>query len=301
MKQKLIFLLSILLSAFSITATAAPLIRNAELSNAVAKAEALSAEGDCVAAAGAYLEAINITNVDAQAELNENKALCLYPYVLGLHLDRLECLRKARRRRLESFGEECRQILAKFKNQAAGNKWNGYMAVYEQLMRHYRVNKNKEMVIKTYEEAVDYNPWHNNTCYYIDYLLQIAPDPIDDNTISKIETAMEKYKQAAGKFSSGMGIRKLFFTKKIGGDVFNEAIEYLKTHPNTVFGEIRLAITMAREAISFDKPEQIKQYYNALTVLAVKQPNDKAHLEAIGFILNEKKKIEAIVPEIKNP
>jgi tetratricopeptide (TPR) repeat protein len=211
----------------------------------------------------------------------------------------LECLRKARRRKLESFGNECRQILAKFKNQATGKNWNGYIAVYEQLLKHYQVNKNKEMVIKTYEEAIEYNPWNNNTCFYIDYLYQVAPDPIDKKTILKVETAMEKYKQAAGKLSSGMAHRKLYLKKRMGEDVFDDAIDYLKTFPNTVFGEIRDVIFIARDAISFDKPDQIKKYYNTLVVLAVKQPNAKENLATIGFILNEKKKIEAIMPDIK--
>ena len=297
MKQKFIILLSIFLFLFSISAIAIPPICNAELSNLVTKAETLFANGEFVLAADTYLEAI--TNTNAQTELTKIKNPDNSPYFINLHIYRLEALRRARRRRLESFGNECREILAKFKEQAAGKNWNRIIVVYEHLMRHYQVNKNKEMVIKTYEEAINYNPWHNNTCYYIDYLLQIAPTPIDDKTVSKIDTAMEKYKQAAGKLSSGMAHRKLNIKKRMGGDVFDNAIEFLKTYPNTVFGEIRAVIILARDAISFDKPEQIKQYYDTLIVLAIKQPNEKANLATIGFILNEKKKIEAIMPDIK--
>ncbi len=56
---------------------------------------------------------------------------------------------------------------------------------------------------------------------------------------------------------------------------------------------------MARDAIPFDKPEQVKDYYNTLTILAVKQNSDKNSLETIGFIINEKKKLEAIMPELR--
>ena len=278
---------------------AAPPIRNTELSNAVANAETLTANGDYGDAADAYLQVINLNNANAQAELNENKEFCLYPYSLCLHLERLECLRKAKQRRMESFGNECRQILVKFKEQAAGNKWNGYMAVYDHLMKHYRVNKNKEMVIKTFEEAVAYNPLHNNTCFYIDYLLQTAPEPIDQKIVLKIRYLIELYKNTAGKLSSGMALRKLFFTKAINGDVFSEAIDYLKTYPNTMFHEIKWAIVMARDSISYDKPEQVKEYYNTLNILAIKQTNTESRLEVVGYIINEKKKIEAIMPEIK--
>ncbi len=86
---------------------------------------------------------------------------------------------------------------------------------------------------------------------------------------------MKKYKQAAGKLSSGMAHRKLYLKKRMGEDVFDDAIDFLKTFPNTVFGEIRDVIFIARDAISFDKPEQIKEYYNTLIVLAVKQKTPK--------------------------
>ena len=168
-------------------------------------------------------------------------------------------------------------------------------------MQHYRVNNNREMVIKTYEEAVDYNLLHNNTSYYIYYLLHFTPQPIDKKTISKIRNLINIYKDAAGKLPSGMALRKLTLTKKTGGDVFPEAIDYLKTYPNTIFTELKIAIIMARDAISFDKPEQVQDYYNTLTILAVKQTNSKISLDTIGYLINEMKKIEAIVPEIRNP
>ncbi len=291
-----IFLLALIISA---NIFSAPPIENPELSNIVAQAESAFADKQYILAAESYLNAINLTNSDAKAELDEIKPPYSYPYSLALHVHRLFNLQKARQRRTDAFGNECREILAKYKKQAAGEKWEGYMAVYEQLMRHYRVNNNREMVIKTYEEAVNYNLLHNNTSYYIYYLLHFTPQPIDKKTISKIRNLINIYKNAAGKLPSGMALRKLTLTKKTGGDIFPEAINYLKTYPNTIFTELRIAIIMARDAISFDKPEQAKEYYNTLTILAIKQPNTKDSLEIIGFIINEKKKIEAIVPEIK--
>ncbi len=299
MKQKYISLLSIWLFLLSLNLFAAPPIRNAELLKAVAKAEILFNNGEFVEAAETYLAALSLENFEAQKEVEEIKEPFICPYSLILHYERLNCLQKARKRRTEIFKIECQKVLEKYKDQAKGKNWNEYMMIYEHLMRHYRVNKNKEMVLKTYDEAVNYNLWHNNTCYYIDYLIQIAPNPIDEKTISKIEVLMEKYKQTAGKLSSGMAHRKLFLKKRMGEDVFDDAIEFLKTYPNTVFGEIRSVIIIARDAISFDKPEQIKQYYNALIVLAIKQSGTKENFATIAFLVNEKKKLETIMPEVK--
>jgi len=58
-------------------------------------------------------------------------------------------------------------------------------------------------------------------------------------------------------------------------------------------------IEIAREAIPFDQPELVKDYYNMLMILAIKQPGTKERLKVIGLIINEKKRIEVIMPQIK--
>ncbi len=119
-------------------------------------------------------------------------------------------------------------------------------------------------------------------------------------SVTEIERILQKHKDANNnKLTSSIALCKLKFLKKKGDNIFPEAINYLKTYPNTFFGEIKVAIIMARDAIPFDKPDQINDYYNTLTMLAVKQNNDKNSLETIGFILNEKKKLEAIIPELR--
>jgi len=79
-----------------------------------------------------------------------------------------------------------------------------------------------------------------------------------------------------------------------------EAINFLKSYPNSSSKEIKEVADIAGEALPFDKPELVNDYYNMLTILAIKQPNTQDRLEIIGLIINEKKKIETIMPEIRN-
>ena len=111
---------------------------------------------------------------------------------------------------------------------------------------------------------------------------------------------IKKNKEANnGKLASGMAYCKVILLKNTGKDVFPEAIDFLKSYPNADFEYIKGAIEIAREGIPFDKPDLVKDYYNMLMILAIKQPDTQDRLKVIGFIINEKKKLEIIMPEIK--
>ncbi len=294
MKNLLLFL------AFSFSAIAAPSIRNPQLSKIVAKAEALSAKKEHIAAAETYLAVLALKNPEAQKELEEIKEPFDYPYSLTLHYERLNCLQKARKQRTEAFKVECEKVLEKFNDQAEGKNWFVYIMVHNHLLCHYRINKNKEMIIKTLKEGAERWPLSHFAGQYIDYLVLISPELVLTNTIVVIERILQKHKEANNnKISYGMALCKLRLLKKNGDNLFNAALNYLKKYPNSPFEGLKIAITYARDAINPEKPEQIKRYHRALTAVGIKQPSDKAHMPTIAFIVNEKKKIETIMPEVK--
>ncbi|MCK5853248.1 hypothetical protein KAH27_09505 [bacterium] len=294
-------ILLIIVTIFLLTANiyAAPTIRNTELSNTVAQAELLFANQEFLDAARAYLTAINLTNAVAQEELAEVKFPDVCPYVLRLHFERLESLTGAQEHSSEAFGVECRAILDKYKSLAEGKSWILFNQLYGHLVNHYRITYNSEMLLKTLEEAANFDPLSHIRCEYINYLIASSTKPMDAATVSGINKLIDEHKEAYGKLSSGIALCKLRLVEATGGDVFNEALDYLKIYPDTIFGEIRETILILRNSIDPDKPEQIRSYYQALTVIAVKQPSDAAHFQAIAFILNEKKKLETILPELK--
>ena len=173
--------------------------------------------------------------------------------------------------------------------------------MFEHLASHYRENNNKEMLRKTLKEGAERWPTSHFAGQYINHIVNTSPDPVPAATISEILKILQKHKNANNnKISSGMALCKLRLLKKNNGDVFDVALEHLKKYPNANFEETQIVITMARDAISFDKSEQIKQYYNVLLFLAIKQPSDKAHMKAIAFLVNERKKLETVVSEFKN-
>jgi len=53
-----------------------------------------------------------------------------------------------------------------------------------------------------------------------------------------------------------------------------------------------------RDSISPKKPQQVKEYYEALTFLIGKQPRKASHIGTMRLMLKEKKKIEIFAPEV---
>ena len=97
--------LFVIVVIFLLTANvfAAPAIRNVELSTAVAEAESAFADKQYIFAAESYLKAINITNANAHAELNEIKAPFICPYSFILHYERLKKPSKSKKAKNRCF------------------------------------------------------------------------------------------------------------------------------------------------------------------------------------------------------
>ena len=124
--KKLIFLLILIISTNTFAAT---LIINPELSNIIAKSELCDVEKDHFGAAAFLLAALNLTNSNAQQELNEIKEPFVVPYALILHYRRLVQLGEAGQTGSKSYSREARKVIDQFKKQAEGKSWEVYNCV----------------------------------------------------------------------------------------------------------------------------------------------------------------------------
>ena len=77
-------------------------------------------------------------------------------------------------------------------------------------------------------------------------------------------------------------------------------LAFLDQYPDTGEKFLLEAIDIARANINPEHPAQIREFYDALTTLALRQPGDEAHIKTVATILNEKQKLETIMPELKN-
>ena len=295
--KKLIFLLILIISTNTFAATSIinpelSNIINPELSNIIAKYELCDAEKDHLGAAAFLLAALNLTNSNAQQELNEIKHPFVVPYALILHYRRLVQLGEAGQTGSKLYACECREVIDKFKKQAEGKSWEVYNCVYEHLLSHYFVNRNNKMIRETLKEAVNYDPRSRLAERYIDYIFYVAGDPINKQAASQVEKIIKKHKNAGIGLSPGIALKELVLWQKTGHIAFRKGLDYLEHYYKATPKELERAITITRDSIDPKKPEQIKEYKNALITLAIKQPSDKTRIKLLGLILKEIKEIK---------
>ncbi len=277
---------------------AIPVIKNPELSNAVASVESAFANKQYELAEKYCRKIFNLKNTNAQKELEKLKSSDNIPYTFRLHLILLDCMACTRQSYSDSFKKECEQTLAKYKDLPEAKEFIQW--VYLHLSEHYRAIHNKKTGIQILKEGADALPKSHLPVYYVINLMDSSPEPLPSNIISEVKRMIKKNKEVNNnKITAGMAYCKLILIKKTEGNVFHKAIDFLKSYPNANFEYIKGAIEIAREAIPFDKPEQVKDYYNMLMILAIKQPDTQDRLKVIGLIINEKKKLEVIIPELK--
>jgi len=248
--------------------------------NIVARAEALKNARYYSEAANLYLDAINITNINAKNELKEAKPPDKSPYCLRLHLLRLMCLADAGLGGTSAFRNECRQIINEYRKQSTGKIWTFYIGVYQQLLNHFANlnsnNKMEEVLFEVLDSEPRYLPFL--TYFFVNSDFRIT-------TVSKINNAIKHYENSNAKTYPNVEYMKLKFVEKKGGDSFTAAYNFINRYPR--FEHINEVVKTLGNSIDRSKPEQIEKYKNALIVLAIKQPYDKEDTSKIAFILNE--------------
>jgi len=289
-KSKLIIFIFIFFGA--INSQAMPDIRDTELSGIIAKSELCDAEKDHLGSAKHLLIALNLTNNSAQQELAEIKHPFVVPYALILHYKRLGRLGEAGQTGSKPYALEAREVINKFKKQAKDKSWEVYNRVYEQLLNHYFINQNNEMIRETLEEAVNYDPRSILAEIYIDFIFYIAKDPINKQAASQVEKIIEKHKNAGIGLSPVIALKELVLWQKTGHIAYRKGLDYLENYYKATPRELKRAITIARDSIDPNKTEQIKEYKNALKTLAIKQESKKSRIELLGYILKEIKKMK---------
>ncbi len=267
-------------------------IRHPQLSKIIDQANELVKSKNFSQAAEKLLEAINIENPEAKAELNEFKDKWSGPYKLKLYSDRLWYLKKSYKEKSPEFGAEVQAVIDEYNEEAQGKNWNAYKWLFLRLADYHKANKNGIKEADAHEKRYLYNPNDQRSLIaYLYYLLKNNP--------SKIDEVIVIYKEAGGEDFGGLALFNCKRIEKQGENPFNALVEMLKKYPTSNFRQLKDAMEMLRQNLDPEKPQQINKYYNTLKILAIKQPSNEKSITAIAYILNEKKKLEAIMPKLK--
>jgi hypothetical protein len=75
-------------------------------------------------------------------------------------------------------------------------------------------------------------------------------------------------------------------------------MRFLAQYPTARFEQVREAVDLARAALDAADTRQVRSYYTTIVTAGLKQPNDAAALPTLAYLINEKKRLEAVLPEL---
>jgi hypothetical protein len=237
---------------------------------------------------------LTTTNADARAELDQPNA---HDGPLDLQLTIERCRYLDLCKDSGQAAELCRNLTARYADAAAGTRWESYARAF--LYRAHAVPGwwKSPAALALIEQALDYYPTYSWAMG--DYLL-VSYNLRDSHGLTAARNRFAAYEAAGGARNAKIDRSYLKILLAGGADPYTQALAYLDENPDADSKYLLEAIDIARAGIDPDQPSQFHEFYDALTTLALRQPGDEQHILVVGHILNEKDKLEMIMPELKN-
>jgi len=263
-----------------------------ELSNLLISVNQSIRKGELVAAAGQIKRIMDVKGQSIQKEL-DTAVTTNGPLRLALHADRIKILTRAYYSRNHEVARECTELLKKYSDQAKGKGWWAYISIYNHLGQYHKATGDQNKHLEVMKELYAYD--QGKTIYnYLSVLLYRHEKP------EVIRKEFDQYVKSGGVIEAGIGKLHCELIRREGGDALSACIKYLDEYPDQPPAWIKQILDIARGTLDVDKPENVRRYYDWMSTLAIKQPSDDKYLGVITSILNEKRKLETLVPEIVN-
>ena len=183
--------------------------------------------------------------------------------------------------------------LEEYQAEAVGKTWSGYSLLYIRLIEHHIAKKEYTTVLTYIDNLLDYDPLQITR--YVDFGLKAGL------SATTAESKMNNFISNYGRGEEFAAFMKIRYKDRDEINVFQDTIDYLKQYSKETESEnLEIALSLLRKWLDVSDIAQCKEYYNILTIVALNQPSDEAHIKIVSKILNEKKKLETIMPEVRN-
>ena len=174
---------------------------------------------------------------------------------------------------------------------AAGKKWTAYSLLCNRIIDYYTHKKEYEKARVYMEKMLIGNPF--DIVLYLNWGLKV------NLPASVAVQKMDDFVNERGIGEKEAAFIKVQYKERDGENVFQNSLDYLKKYPKAEPDVLNKALTFLRKSLDVSDINQCREYYTILSYLALNQPSDEKHLPLVSKILNEKKKLETIIPEVK--
>ncbi|MCX7005260.1 MAG: hypothetical protein NTV22_18585 [bacterium] len=183
--------------------------------------------------------------------------------------------------------DEINRVLATYAAPARGQRWPAYKWLHDRLL--VACARDPWAKRAACERVVRYDPTDPLRMATLLHVLADAPT-------NEVAQWLAVYQGPAFPELLLLQARR---AQRAGGSAFPFAIECLAAFPTARFDQVREAVELARAALDAANAQQVRSYYTTIVTASLKQANDAACLPTLAYLINEKKRLEAVLPELR--
>ena len=207
--------------------------------------------------------------------------------MLHIIVARADYLSHASRCRDYTVVKECRQALSNYTEKAAGKRWEAYKRLY--LAESYcfakenphtnRVNNLKDLFL--------YDPLDPEPCFNA---LHSHMWPTNE-----MRWILDTYYANGGEKDEKALFMEVKYATRCNEDALKYATEYLEQSIDPYIGRLEELFVLVGNVIESQSRESLLKYRDALTNMALRKAPEKFNVQAIGYIMDERNKVDGLL------
>lgn len=184
--------------------------------------------------------------------------------------------------------------LNKYNKAAKGKYWPIYKQLYGRLIQYYFVIKDFKKAEKQMDAMLDFSFELVDVHSFLYWGLLI------NLPANKAEEKINKYIKNGGVYDCSIVFMRIRYKNRDGENVFFDCIDFFNEYPTIApINDINSALEFLRKSLDINNMEQVKEYYNTLNRLAFAQEDTEERMNLVSKILDARKKVEMIFPDVK--
>ena len=282
-------------SALCLAASADPNAAYDTITNTFAQAKYINFNAASPGSAAVLLGGI-LTNGDPRVKEELDRARTPdEPLRLSLASLRMIAMRDGGMYRNEEYLKEVETLVAKYHEMAKDKGWGGYTLLLDAYCCYGMAANDLGAVERSCMDACESGDigvlWKG-----VNYLLSKDADA-NKQLVARLVKA---YDATNRKPSVPMEQLRCQFSAATGGAVFAQCAAVLDRCPGMSLDETRSFVSLMRAKLDVDNSKEVAAFYRALLNFAMRQEATDERLPVIAYVLNEKKKMDSLLPELKS-
>jgi len=242
---------------------------------------------DYTRAAQSLKHIINLasTNEDVQAELDYE--IADGPLMLHILAARADYLNDASKHTDYTVFKECRQAISNYADKASGKRWGAYKRLYMAQSFCFAYENPHTNRVNNLKDLFLYDPLDPEPCFTgLHYNMWPT---------NELRWVLDTYYDHGGEKNEKTLFLEMKYATRCNEDALKHAVEYLEKNKETGIGKLIELFTEVGYVIDSQSKENLLQYRNALTNMALRKSPEKYNVQAIGYIMDERNKVDRLL------